>query len=144
MRRVSKVLSPNDLGHTGSHQAGILIPKDAQILSFFPRLDVDKPNPDCDVVMFVPKLDIHWPARYIFYNSRDQGTGTRSEYRLTRLTGLLRDLRADVGDSLVFTRHNDGKIHVGLDQFVQQVPEPGAQRTLRNGWTMTIESGDEL
>ncbi|MBM0142490.1 EcoRII N-terminal effector-binding domain-containing protein [Pseudomonas cannabina] len=34
-----KVLSPNDVGATGAHQGGILIPKsEADLLSILPRL----------------------------------------------------------------------------------------------------------
>ena len=36
---ISKELSANDTGATGGHQSGMVIPKDPQILSFFPPLD---------------------------------------------------------------------------------------------------------
>ena len=36
MKSISKILSANDIGATGGHQAGILIPKDPRILGFFP------------------------------------------------------------------------------------------------------------
>ena len=42
---IEKTLSPNDLGLTGAHQAGMLIPKDEIILNYFPRLDKTAENP---------------------------------------------------------------------------------------------------
>jgi len=42
---ISKVLSANDVGVTGGHQAGILIPKNPDILSFFPTLGNKDKNP---------------------------------------------------------------------------------------------------
>ena len=38
-RSISKILSANDTGETGGHQAGILVPKQEEILSFFPPLE---------------------------------------------------------------------------------------------------------
>jgi hypothetical protein len=46
-RHISKVLSANDTGDTGGHQAGILVPKDPDILAFFPKLDANRRNPRC-------------------------------------------------------------------------------------------------
>lgn len=37
--QIRKTLSANDVGATGAHQAGILIPKNPKILAFFPSLD---------------------------------------------------------------------------------------------------------
>lgn len=44
-RSISKKLSANDIGANGSHQAGILVPKDREILSFFPDLGCFEKNP---------------------------------------------------------------------------------------------------
>ncbi len=38
-KTISKKLSANDLGLTGSHQAGILVPKSTELQNFFPKLD---------------------------------------------------------------------------------------------------------
>src|SRR5215469_7482404 len=43
--QIRKTLSANDVGSTGAHQAGILIPKDPKILAFFPTLDASTKNP---------------------------------------------------------------------------------------------------
>ncbi len=42
--RITKVLSANDTGETGGHQAGMLVPKEGRILAFFPSLDPSEKN----------------------------------------------------------------------------------------------------
>jgi len=100
----AKVLSANDTGATGGHQAGILVPKgDAALLAFFPKLDAGVQNPDAWVEAEDDKGRV-WKLRYIYYNNKFHAEkGTRNEYRLTHLTKYLRDAGAKVGDSLVFT-----------------------------------------
>lgn len=99
----SKVLSANDTGLTGGHQAGILVPKgDRDLLAFFPHLDPSVENPD----VWISVTDEHGEdrqLRYIHYNKKLHGTGTRNEYRITHLTKYLRDAGARPGDALVFT-----------------------------------------
>lgn len=103
-RSFAKVLSANDLGRTGSHQAGILVPKtDSELLGFFPPLDPEKLNPDAWISCEDNDGEI-WKLRYVYYNNRlHVDDGTRNEYRLTYLTKFLRRSGARVGDSLVFT-----------------------------------------
>lgn len=100
----AKVLSANDIGATGGHQAGILVPKgDPALLAFFPPMDASLQNPDAwvEVVDGTGRL---WKLRYIYYNNRlHAAIGTRNEYRLTHLTRYLREAGARVGDALVFT-----------------------------------------
>jgi len=42
---VEKILSANDSGETGGHQAGILVPKTGGVLEFFPSLKPRLKNP---------------------------------------------------------------------------------------------------
>lgn len=102
---VEKVLSPNDIGLTGSHQAGILIPKQGELLHFFPNLDSSLYNPRA-VLNFTDIYGVVWKFNYIYYNSRLRG-GTRNEYRLTGMTKYLRSVDAAVGDILVFEKNAD-------------------------------------
>lgn len=99
----AKVLSANDVGQTGGHQAGILVPKGSpDLLAFFPRLDPGQLNPDT----WIRAQDAdgnEWELRYIYYNNRLHGSGTRNEYRITHLTKCLRGMRARPGDQLIFT-----------------------------------------
>ena len=98
-----KLLSANDVGATGSHQAGILVPKgNVELLTFFPLLDVKEKNPDAWITC-EDEGGQEWQLRYIYYNSRIHGLGTRNEFRLTHLTKFLKRNNAKVGDVLRFT-----------------------------------------
>lgn len=102
---VEKTLSPNDIGITGSHQAGILIPKKSELLAFFPKLDINEENPRM-VIRLIDLLGQVWKFNYIYYNNKLRG-GTRNEYRLTGMTKYLRSVGAVVGDTLIFENNND-------------------------------------
>jgi hypothetical protein len=102
MDTISKILSANDIGATGGHQAGILIPKDPRILGFFPSLDAKQYNPRCHL-MFRDDSRTRWEFAFIYYNNA-LFSGTRNEYRLTRMTKYLRDAGLDVGDEVILTR----------------------------------------
>lgn len=109
--RILKILSPNDLGLTGSHQAGLCVPM--SVAAFFPPLDSTLLNPDAWFSVTGPAAQ-SWQWRYIYYNSRLHGRGTRNEYRLTHVIDALRDLGAGVGDSLEFARDIDGQLSVRI------------------------------
>lgn len=88
IKAIEKKLSANDVGNTGSHQGGILIPKKKELLDFFPKLDTQAPNPRINI-KFLDEFGIIWKFNYIFYNNKLRG-GTRSEYRLTGMTLFIR------------------------------------------------------
>ena len=102
-RSFAKVLSANDVGVTGSHQAGILVPKaDPELLSFFPALDPSVHNPDAWITC-TDESGNEWKLRYVYYNNRFHSeAGTRNEYRLTYLTPYFRRTAARPGEQLVF------------------------------------------
>jgi hypothetical protein len=104
---IAKRLSANDVGVTGGHQAGILVPKERSVLDFFPSLDSTVKNPR--MVLIVRELPVgsQWRFTYIYYNTKPLGIGTRNEFRLTGMTGFLRSLNAKVGDELRFSRDED-------------------------------------
>ncbi|GAA2164768.1 EcoRII N-terminal effector-binding domain-containing protein [Pedococcus bigeumensis] len=137
-REVSKILTPNDLGITGTHQAGIAIPKDADVLAFFPRLDPTEYNPDCLIAVHTPATGDYWQLRFVYYNSKTHGQGTRNEYRLTGTTQMLRDLAPRVGDSISFLRNPLGDIEACIRLQDDPVPLPATERVLKNGWRLTI------
>lgn len=99
---ISKTLSPNDVGQTGTHQAGILIPKRGGILEFFPSLATRELNPRRSI-RFIDGVGKEWPFMFIYYNNRFVG-GTRDEYRLTHMTEFMRSHDLRPGDTLVLTR----------------------------------------
>jgi Restriction endonuclease EcoRII, N-terminal len=99
----AKLLSANDVGLTGGHQAGIHVPKGSrELLAFFPFLDPALPNPDA-WISALDDVGTEWVLRFVYYNNRLHGTGTRNEYRITHLTKCLRDMQARPGDQLVFS-----------------------------------------
>lgn len=104
--RISKTLSSNDIGLTGGHQAGMVVPKKANILSFFPSLSVTDKNPRV-LLEFVDNNDKVWKFAFIYYNNRLFG-GTRNEYRLTRMTKYIKSNNLKVGDRILLTQRNDG------------------------------------
>ena len=85
MVKVTKLLSANDTGETGGHQAGICVPKRQEILSFFPTLDSRTKNPRMTIVFHCMNSGEKWTFNYIYYNNKFFG-GTRNEYRLTGMT----------------------------------------------------------
>ncbi len=101
MKSISKVLSANDIGATGCHQAGILIPKDPRLLGFFPALDPTAYNPRCHL-LFTDETRQKWEFAFIYYNNA-LFSGTRNEYRLTRMTKYLRDASLEVGDEVMLS-----------------------------------------
>ena len=105
MIKISKVLSANDLGLTGSHQSGMLVPKRPEILGFFPYLDAEEKNPRCRVMFRDGKGD-EWKFNYIYYNNALFG-GTRNEYRLTGMTRFFREFSPKPGDSLILSKSEE-------------------------------------
>lgn len=118
MRKVSKKLSANDTSETGAHQAGMLIPKKGDILSFFPILDGRNKNPRCHLC-FEDTSGGSWEFAFIYYNNKFFG-GTRNEYRLTRMTGFFRSHCLSEGDSVVLERSNG-------DYFIDVVRQGSSQ-----------------
>lgn len=99
---IAKRLSANDTGDTGGHQAGILVPKDPAILSFFPQVDSSTKNPRHRLV-FRDESGIRWEFAFIYYNNVHFG-GTRNEYRLTRMTAYIRSNGLKPGDEITLSR----------------------------------------
>jgi len=108
--RISKVLSANDTGASGAHQAGIHIPKDRNILGFFPALDNSTKNPRYNLP-FYDDSGTRWEFAFIYYNNKLFG-GTRNEFRLTRMTPFMRMNNLQPGDELIFELNSDGKRYI--------------------------------
>ena len=131
MAMFEKVLSRNDTGQSGSHQAGILVPKGNQeLISFFPPLEGSEKNPDA-MIDCLDEEGRWWRFRYIYYNNKlhDPG-GTRNEYRITRMTKYLRYIGAFDGQSLVFEKMEDGTYKLRLQ--VEPAGDLGVTRL--SGW----------
>ena len=142
---VTKKLSANDIGKTGSHQAGIHIPKEEILLSFFPYLDPEDYNPSVEIHVICEELEEMYLLRFVYYNGK-----TRNEYRLTRMTQLLRELDAAEGDSLKMRwlensellleieRKNENLESVLETEDTEPFEEKQEKRIveMKNGWTL--------
>jgi restriction endonuclease EcoRII-like protein len=130
-RSVSKILSANDTGETGGHQAGILVPRDETLLAFFPALDSKKYNPRVHLV-FQDSEGFSWEFAFIYYNNKLFGK-TRNEYRLTRMTKYIRDSGLVVGDEVILSRDERGGYSVSFRRKrVLTAPEKVLE--LGSGW----------
>lgn len=123
---IKKELSANDSGETGTHQAGILVPKDPALLSFFPPLDKSVKNPRHSLV-FRDDAGGRWTFEFIYYNNRFFG-GTRNEYRLTCMTNYLRSNNLKAGDEVLLSRDEEGRFSVSFERKKQAVLENGKLR----------------
>ena len=132
-RTIRKTLSANDAGETGGHQAGILIPRDRRILSFFPPLNASERNPRSHIA-FEDDTGTLWEFAFIYYNNRRFG-GTRDEYRLTRMTRYIRQAALASGDEIILQRDEHGQYAI-THQFANSVASssPGSVLALSGGW----------
>ena len=122
LEKWAKTLSPNDIGTTNSHQAGVAIPKsDPRLLSFFPYLDAEKFNPESSLLCIDPEGE-PWEFRYIYYNGKTfhPKKSTRNEYRLTQIRKFLQKWNAEVGDLLVFESKEKGRYIVSIENSNQE------------------------
>ncbi|SDC38144.1 Restriction endonuclease EcoRII, N-terminal [Terribacillus halophilus] len=103
---ISKVLSANDTGETGGHQAGMLIPKTGGVLSFFPLLEKDEKNPRASL-KFIDSSNDEWKFMFIYYNNKFFN-GTRNEFRLTGMTKFIRQNNLKAGDKIILSCERDG------------------------------------
>lgn len=133
--KISKVLSANDTGETGGHQAGLLIPREERILSFFPRLDSNQLNPRSHL-RFEDQDGSSWEFAFIYYNNRFFG-GTRNEYRLTRMTKYIRQTSLAAGDEVVLRYLGDAGYFISFERQNGSTPQNEEGKTvlrLGSGW----------
>jgi hypothetical protein len=128
---IEKKLSPNDTGETGGHQAGILIPKKPEILTFFPELNKKEKNPRF-LITFYDHMGEQWTFSFIYYNNKFFG-GTRNEYRLTGMTKYLNAYNLKSGDTLTLSKDADGFYSVKCQKDGLQTTGSGPLR-LSNSW----------
>ena len=138
---IRKKLSANDIGATQSHQAGILVPKDTDILSFFPVLDRTEKNPRMTLVMHERSNQTRWEFNFIYYNNKFFG-GTRNEFRLTCMTAYLRAINAKIDDELAFTLDENSSFEVDIVRANRpsSYTIDGDTLVLGGGWTV-VTSG---
>lgn len=128
---IKKILSRNDTGETGGHQAGILIPKKPEILSFFPKLDNEEKNPRL-LITFHDHMGEQWSFYFIYYNNKFFG-GTRNEYRLTGMTRFMSAYNLKSGDTLTLSRDVNGYYSVQYQKDGDKKNGSGPLK-LSNSW----------
>ena len=104
----SKTLTANDIGKTGSHQAGLHIPKTNQeLLDFLPALDRTVLNPSIWITCADENGEI-WQFRFVYYNNKFHSfNGSRNEFRLTHTTRYLKTNAASEGDTFIISKKVD-------------------------------------
>ena len=116
VKAISKVLSANDTGETGGHQAGICVPKGSDALLFFPDLGNATKNPRVALV-FEDDWGQRWHFNFIYYNNKFHSPkGTRNEYRLTGLTRFFRENGLKAGDEIMLIHGSDGEDYVKFEK----------------------------
>ncbi|MCE6957978.1 restriction endonuclease [Cereibacter sphaeroides] len=125
-----KTLSANDVGSTGGHQAGVLIPKgEKELLAILPPLDPSIKNPSAWLTC-VGEDGVPHKFRFVYYNNRlHDENGTRNEYRITYMTAWFRDAGAKAGDVFEIGIA-PGQSHYGI-RVIR--PETEAQPTTNEG-----------
>ena len=116
VKAISKVLSANDIGETGGHQAGICVPKRSDALLFFPNLGNSIKNPRASLV-FIDDWGQRWKFSFIYYNNKFHSPkGTRNEYRLTGLTRFFRENGLRSGDVIVLIHGQEGQDYIKFEK----------------------------
>lgn len=134
VKAISKVLTANDTGETGGHQAGICVPKGSDALLFFPDLGNSVKNPRISMI-FVDDWGQRWPFNFIYYNNKFHSpNGTRNEYRLTGLTRFFRENGLRSGDEIMLIHGSDAQDYIqfhkaGLGSATRYLCEDGIVKT---------------
>ena len=129
---IEKQLSSNDVGKTGGHQAGILIPKQEEILKFFPALDKSTKNPRAKLT-FTDESGEKWSFSFIYYNNKFFG-GTRNEYRLTCMTPFIKSNNLDEGDTISLHRNKDNDFSIKINRFKRNSKTISGKLILGSSW----------
>lgn len=129
-KKISKILSLNDTGESGGHQAGILVPKEPEILGFFPKLGKETKNPRVGLV-FTDESGEEWEFTFIYYNNKFYA-GTRNEFRLTGMTRFFRENGLKAGDELFLASEGNGNLAIGYKRQVK--PEQNEAIRLKGQW----------
>ncbi|MET3917555.1 hypothetical protein ABID97_004337 [Variovorax sp. OAS795] len=119
-----KTLSANDVGATGGHQGGVLIPKtNLELLAFLPELEPTIKNPDAWIDC-IDEISKPRRFRFVYYNNSLHGeNGTRNEYRITYMTRYFRECGARTGDTFEISR-GKGQVRYSIRVVKQQVVPP--------------------
>ena len=133
--KFEKYLTKNDIGTTGSHQAGFHIPKsNKELINFLPELDHTTLNPSTFIEFHDNNQEI-WDFRYIYYNNKlHSPSGTRDEFRITHTTKFMRHYDAREGDTVVIEKSKvSGKYLIYITKTKERTPSNDNRIKLK-GW----------
>jgi hypothetical protein len=130
---VRKVLSPNDVGETATHQAGMLIPKTGRVLEFFPALQKRMKNPRCTLIFIDEDGVTKWSFEFIYYNGKFF-EGTRNEYRLTGMTAYVRSKNLKSGDAVELSKDGEGRLFISGKRRNHMKETDEGTLILSSGW----------
>jgi Restriction endonuclease EcoRII, N-terminal len=135
-----KTLSANDVGSTGGHQGGILIPKsEEELLAFLPPLNPGTKNPDAWIEGVDERGTVR-RLRFVYYNNRlHDDNGTRNEYRITYMTSYFREMCAKAGDIFEISRdesnpHYTIRVLRSVDNSEKIEEEHVLRIKIKSGW----------
>mgnify|MGYP001257194512 CR=1 FL=1 len=134
-------LTDNDTGATGSHVAGIYIPKDPRVMAILPKLDRKERNPDFWFDVYFPQLNRAFNLRYIYYNNRFWG-GSRNEYRITHIREALGLLSAKAGDYLIISKALDLSMELHPAESMEENENYSREIEVNKRWSVVIRDGD--
>jgi hypothetical protein len=134
----NKILSANDVGTTGGHQGGILIPKkEEELLAFLPPLDRSLKNPDAWLECRDENGKVR-RFRFVYYNNKlHDPAGTRNEYRVTHMTGYFRDMGAREKDIFEISKSDNSScydIKILSKEQLATLPTKAVRIKIRSGW----------
>lgn len=138
-RIITKVLSANDTGETGGHQAGMHVPRERRLLSFFPNLNVNDKNPRVNL-RFSDGSGDEWEFAFVYYNNKFFG-GTRNEYRLTRMTNFIREAGLATGDEVILSRSEADEYCIGFRRKSEANRDERGVLKLGSGWKVVDMDG---
>lgn len=113
---VVRWLTANDVGSTGTHQSGFLIPKSLIKAGLFDLLPTSELNPRLRLLFLDVYHSEEFVVNYIFYNNKYFG-GTRSEYRVTGLSSFVRKNGLKVGDAIEITRIDERNYEIVIKKM---------------------------
>lgn len=131
-KSISKILTKNDTGETGAHQAGIHVPKTEKILSFFPPLNNSTKNPRHSITFTDQSLK-KWKFNFIYYNNKFFG-GTRNEYRLTGMTKFIKSYNIKAGDELLLRRDENNLYLIEFEKSKSKDVLKNGKLVLGSSW----------
>jgi hypothetical protein len=132
-----KLLTANDTGETGSHQAGLHIPKtNEELLEFLPTLDPRDKNPD-SWLECVDEASRIWKFRFVYYNNKLHSIkGTRNEFRITHTTAYFRSVGATEGDTFTISKNEEESLYEIRISSQDKISEGGLLSPIKlKGWT---------